>query len=213
MKYFLLSITNKCNKSCPYCVVKQWRNNPDYPDTITMSQLCDWLEVAGIASGDLVEITGGEPTLRDDLLYLLEFLKDKQVNVILRTNGRRLGEWRKEFSKMLVLLAQHDSVDSYVQILQQMYLLPKDIILKNVEVLDSCQKAQKVVYHKELGLRLNYHKFAKTFFVTADGVIRCMPCSAPDLGSIWQYTPKLYGTCEKCDYLLNAWSIYKNFFI
>lgn len=78
--------TRGCNFRCPYC------HNPElvYPEQYT-----DLLDEDGVLSylanhkKDAVVITGGEPTLQEDILPFAKLLKDMGYLVKLDTNGSR----------------------------------------------------------------------------------------------------------------------------
>jgi organic radical activating enzyme len=205
MTYFLLSITNTCNKSCGYCVVKPWLNNPEYPDKITAADIMDFLEKE-MQPGDAVELTGGEPTLFPGLLLLLEWLKEHGAKVIMRTNGLWLDSWRKEFPGMVLALARHDSSDSYMEE-RKRHLMPWDKVVDKIPD-DEMQKEQdRPVFKKGKDNPLTAHPFKKMFFVTNDGKIRFMACCKEDMGTVWDYKPREYCCCPDCSYALLAWNL------
>ncbi|MDR3000270.1 MAG: radical SAM protein [Fibromonadaceae bacterium] len=205
MKYFLLSITNTCNKSCDYCVVKPWLNNPEFPDKATAQDFISFLSKE-MRVGDVVEITGGEPTLFPELIKLLEFLKKNEAKVILRTNGALLDKWRADYENMVVVLAKHNTDDHTIERLKR-YLLPQDLVIDDIPG-DIMQKEQdKPIFKADNISPLKTHSFAKMFHVTNDGKVRAMSCSKWDMGTIWDYKPQNYLCCPKCPFMLGAWNL------
>ncbi len=75
-----------CNFRCPYC------HNPELVDpgrfsaAIPEDQIFSFL-ARRVGKLDAVTVTGGEPTLQDDLFSFLSWLKDKGYLVKLDTNG------------------------------------------------------------------------------------------------------------------------------
>lgn len=209
MTYFLLSITNTCNKSCGYCVVKPWLNNPDYPDKITAIDVIKFLEKE-MRPGDIAELTGGEPTMFPDLLMLLEWLREHGAKVIMRTNGFGLGSWRKEFPNMVVVLARHDSDDIYMAERRE-HLLPHDVVLDKIPDGAEQKKPDKPVHIKSELYPLDRHGIKRALFVTNDGNIRFMPCMNVSMGNIINLDCKLERwdcmTMESCPYMLGAWNL------
>jgi len=205
MTYFLISITNRCNKDCSYCVVKQWLNNPEYPDKATAGDFISFLE-REINKGDVVELTGGEPTLFHGLTMLLDFLKDSCAKVILRTNGLCLGEWRKDYPNMIVVLARHDSNDDYIAE-RKKYLLPCDIVVDKIPENKMQKEANKPIFINDTENPLSSHPFNRALFITADGNIRFMPCISESMGTIWDFKPENWHCCKKCSYMLGAWNL------
>lgn len=88
-----------CNFRCPYC------HNPELVDEtaqeIPLSHIWDFLEKRrGILDGAV--ITGGEPTLHDDLIDFISKIKDSGYLVKLDTNGTRPAMLKKILQKKLI---------------------------------------------------------------------------------------------------------------
>ena len=83
-----LALTYRCNNNCPHCYVAR---PPDYPemDTATWKRVLDRLWDIGIP---YVAFTGGEATVRDDLVELVAYAEAKGLVTGLLTNGRRLHD-------------------------------------------------------------------------------------------------------------------------
>ena len=85
----LLEVTNRCNLRCRYCFAK----GGDSPDDPSAEELKAAIrEIARRCGQPLLQFSGGEPTLRDDLPELVRYAKEAgcsytQVN----TNGIRLA--------------------------------------------------------------------------------------------------------------------------
>lgn len=93
IEYLRISVTDKCNFRCLYCMPVeglQW---------LPKSEILSYEEIAGIVtqlsrSGlSRVRITGGEPTIRPDLHLLIGMLRDipRIEDIALSTNGFRLA--------------------------------------------------------------------------------------------------------------------------
>lgn len=208
MTYFLLSITNACNKSCNYCVVKPWLNNPEYPDKITAEDVINFLEKE-MRPGDIAELTGGEPTMFPSLLLLLEWLKERGAKVIMRTNGFRLDSWRKDFSNMVVVLARHDSDGAYMAE-RRKHLLTQDVVFDKIPEGAEQKEQNKPVHIKSELYPLETHGIKRAFFATNDGNIRFMPCVNASMGNIATGCSLEEWTCvnfAKCPYMLGAWNL------
>jgi len=204
MTYFSLNITNKCNKACPYCVNIDYINKTEYPDIMNFNDLRNWLEKE-IGEDDIVEMAGtGEPTLCEWLPNLLQYLEDKKAWTMLRTNGFKLGEWRKKLARTLVILSKHDSGDDYISD-KCKYLLPHDLIL----IIDKIVEKGNV--NNPLSGTLakhNSHIISKAFFITPDGRVRFMPCDQQDMGTVWDYHPREF-ICfnfSHCPFMLGAYN-------
>lgn len=83
-----LALTYRCNNDCPHCYNARPRS---YPELSTQ----EWIQVID-RLWDLniphLIFTGGEPTLRDDLIELITYAETKGQITGLNTNGRRLGD-------------------------------------------------------------------------------------------------------------------------
>ncbi|MCX7048463.1 MAG: radical SAM protein [Candidatus Sumerlaeota bacterium] len=88
----VVSITNACELSCPVCFTY---NRPDrawYMPLDEMQKTVDWI-VASSGKVDLINITGGEPTLHPQLLDILQCCRRPEIGrVTMNTNGLRLAE-------------------------------------------------------------------------------------------------------------------------
>lgn len=86
----LLEVTRRCNLRCRYCFASGGADGDDPPLEACKRAICDIVRQCG---EPLLQFSGGEPTLRDDLPKLIRFAKEAgcsytQVN----TNGIRLAE-------------------------------------------------------------------------------------------------------------------------
>jgi len=100
MSLMFITITNECNKSCPYCPMAEWRNNGVAMDL-------DWLRrtISGKYSGWDLEITGGEPSIVPGVNEFLASLPNQRI--VVKTNGTnplvgkpnilRVAAWHDEF--------------------------------------------------------------------------------------------------------------------
>src|SRR5688572_2837351 len=94
IEYLRISVTDKCNFRCLYCMP------PEGLPWLPKEQILSYEEIAGItsqlAAGGLskVRITGGEPTIRPELEVLISKLKAIPGirDIALSTNGLRLPE-------------------------------------------------------------------------------------------------------------------------
>jgi hypothetical protein len=84
MTILAISLTNQCNRSCAYCPVAKWRNNPDYPDKLTLEST---IAVIDKLKPTHVEITGGEPTLVPWLDELCNYLDSQKIVYLVKSNG------------------------------------------------------------------------------------------------------------------------------
>ena len=88
----VISITNNCNLRCPICFTY---NRPDEIYNITveeMRQVVDWI-IKSSKQVDLINITGGEPSLHPDILNILRECKRPEIGrITMNSNGIKLAE-------------------------------------------------------------------------------------------------------------------------
>ena len=83
-----LALTYCCNNDCTHCYNARPRNYPELSTSHWLT-IIDRLWQIGIPH---VVFTGGEPTLRDDLLILVAYAQATGMVTGLNTNGRRLAD-------------------------------------------------------------------------------------------------------------------------
>ena len=81
-----LQVTRRCNLKCVYCCEEE--SVPD-ADLKTVKKIVDRLVAGGLKR---INVTGGEPLLRDDIESILKYIKAKNVTVTLSTNGMGVDE-------------------------------------------------------------------------------------------------------------------------
>lgn len=99
----VFSVTNACNMECPICFTY---NRADRKYFMSRGELCSLLDslVARVGPLDLINITGGEPTLHPDIFGLLQECKRPEIGrITMNSNGLRLAE-DEEFCQALAEL-------------------------------------------------------------------------------------------------------------
>ena len=88
----LIEITQRCNLTCPTCYAD---SSPDRHETMELSRfrgLVDELIDKGKGDADLIQLSGGEPTLHPDLTEMIAYALERGVKqVYINTNGIRLA--------------------------------------------------------------------------------------------------------------------------
>lgn len=95
-----LDITNRCNMNCPICLANipamGFRFDPpmEYFDKV-------FLALSRLEPKPKIELFGGEPTVRNDLVHIIELAKEKYgLSARVVTNGLRLAD--EEYCKKLL---------------------------------------------------------------------------------------------------------------
>lgn len=92
-KYLRLSVTDKCNFRCAYCLPNGYQKNPcETEDELSLNEIRRLVEGFSSLGFKKVRLTGGEPTLRKDIVEIVEVIaRQKSIEkVALTTNGFRL---------------------------------------------------------------------------------------------------------------------------
>lgn len=99
-----IALTNRCNLNCWYCFFYAKENQPIYEPSLEQIRMMlrNGKKEKDIGA-DAIQLTGGEPTLRDDLVDIIKLCKEEgYAHVQLNTDGIRLAfepELVKEIKK------------------------------------------------------------------------------------------------------------------
>jgi len=96
----IIEITDRCNLTCPTCYAM---SSPHYGRHRTVEEVERMLDiiVANEGSPDVVQISGGEPTVHPDFFTILDIAKQKPIrHLMVNTNGIRIAK-DEEFVKRL----------------------------------------------------------------------------------------------------------------
>ncbi|MDR1953031.1 MAG: radical SAM protein [Clostridiales Family XIII bacterium] len=89
----LLDVTERCNQHCSYCFARAGEDAANDPPLETIARWYDRLLELGEERTFNIQLSGGEPTVRDDLPAIIRLGRDKGFEYIqLNTNGKRLSE-------------------------------------------------------------------------------------------------------------------------
>ncbi|MDD3169285.1 MAG: radical SAM protein [Eubacteriales bacterium] len=114
----LVEVTSRCNLRCPVCFAESGADCPG-PDK-SVAELSDEFRFLIEKGCHFIQLSGGEPTVRDDLPEIIRAAKEAgATSVQLNSNGLRLGE-EPEFTKRLAasgldfVFLQFDGMDDTV---------------------------------------------------------------------------------------------------
>jgi len=87
----LIEITDHCNLRCPICYADSGPHRPGFRDLATIERMLDAV-VANEGEPDVVQISGGEPTLHPDFFAILDAAKRRPIrHLMVNTNGLRIA--------------------------------------------------------------------------------------------------------------------------
>ena len=94
ISYLRISVTDRCNLRCRYCMPAQGVTWVDHSAILTYEQIVRIVRASAALGIKKIRLTGGEPLVRKGLAGLVEALKaiDGIASVTLTTNGLLLAE-------------------------------------------------------------------------------------------------------------------------
>lgn len=148
----LVEITDHCNLRCPICYADSGPHRPGFRDLATVERMLDAV-VANEGEPDVVQISGGEPTLHPDFFAILDAAKRRPIrHLMVNTNGLRIAKEPdfaarlKQYEPGFELYLQFDSLRDEVH-----------LDLRGAKLADVRKRALE---------RLNEHDVSTTLVVT-----------------------------------------------
>jgi uncharacterized radical SAM superfamily Fe-S cluster-containing enzyme len=88
----LLEICDACNLSCPVCYAQSGTHRTEFKPLEQIDRMLDCI-CANEAEPDVVQISGGEPTLHPDFFAVLDAAKRRPIrHLMVNTNGLRIAQ-------------------------------------------------------------------------------------------------------------------------
>lgn len=85
----VVEVTERCNVACPFCFARSKQASEDPP----VAQLAEWFRRLVEGGNTFVQLSGGEPTVREDLPEIIAAAQAAGCeNIQLNTNGVRIAE-------------------------------------------------------------------------------------------------------------------------
>lgn len=84
------SVGQRCNLKCIHCYSQS--KDIEYPDELTTKEAKAMLDDMAEFGVPVVLFSGGEPTMRPDLLELIAYAKEKGLRAVISTNGTLITE-------------------------------------------------------------------------------------------------------------------------
>lgn len=119
VRYLRVSLTDRCNLRCTYCMPEDGIDHVARSEVLTLEEVVRMVEAFAAWGVERVRLTGGEPTLRRDLPWLVEALvgvktsEGRPLEVVMTTNGERLHELAEPLHRagLHALTVSLDSLD------------------------------------------------------------------------------------------------------
>lgn len=87
----LIEVTDRCNLSCPTCYAS---SSPTHGRHRTLEEIKDMVDIIVKSEGepDVVQLSGGEPTIHPDFFEILDYCKQQPIkHLMVNTNGIRIA--------------------------------------------------------------------------------------------------------------------------
>lgn len=97
VRYLRVSLTDRCNMRCTYCMPPEGIEHVDRREVLSLEEVVRMVRAFAAWGVERVRLTGGEPTLRRDLAWLVEQLAQipradgGRLEIVLTTNGELLA--------------------------------------------------------------------------------------------------------------------------
>jgi uncharacterized radical SAM superfamily Fe-S cluster-containing enzyme len=96
----LIELCDACNLTCPICYAGSGQHRTEYRSLVEIERMLDCV-VRNEKQPDVVQISGGEPTLHPDFFRVLEMCKERPIrHLMVNTNGIRIAQ-EPEFANRL----------------------------------------------------------------------------------------------------------------
>src|SRR4051812_47691920 len=107
----LIEITSNCNLRCPMCFAESGPGGTNI-DFATFTRMVDrYVHLEGVA--DVLQLSGGEPTLHPDLVRMVRYAYEQPIQVVMiNTNGIRLAHDGQLVSELATM---RDRLEVYLQ--------------------------------------------------------------------------------------------------
>lgn len=135
----LLEVTKRCNLRCRFCFADRGRPEKDPTLEELKAAIRDIVRQCG---NPLLQLSGGEPTLRDDLPELVHYAKEAGCSYVqVNTNGIRLAQ-EPEYAKKLaeagldIVFLQFDGTRSDIY----QYLRERDLLETKKHAIEVCSE-------------------------------------------------------------------------
>ncbi len=99
--YLRISVTDRCNLRCVYCMPECGIMNKPHEDLLTFEEIAEIVKVAVDLGVDKIRLTGGEPLVRKNLANLIYLLSkiDEIKDVSMTTNGILLRQYAAQLKE------------------------------------------------------------------------------------------------------------------
>ncbi len=101
VSYLRLSVTDRCNLRCSYCVTKDFKHTP-HPNILRYEEMLQLIDIAASLNVSKLRLTGGEPFVRLGFMGFVSSIVNNHSDMDLRitTNGTVLEQYVPELKRL-----------------------------------------------------------------------------------------------------------------
>ncbi len=138
----LIEITQSCNLTCPTCYAGSSPENKEFMSVAEFTSTIDGLLEKGKGDADLIQLSGGEPTVHPQFFEIVEIALEKGINqVYVNTNAIKLA--KREFAERLASYGGRVSVylqfDGFKSATYEL-LRGRDLLDTKIKAADHCEE-------------------------------------------------------------------------
>lgn len=137
MNLCVLHITNSCNLKCKHCYASSGTRFENEMSFEEIKNLVDQLEEMNVT---YVTVTGGEPLMRPDVFEIIKYIRNKNMNVMLTTNGTLMTQEIIDKLKNLGVDSVQISIDSHLEQVHDAFRGMQGAYKKSIEGIKLCKK-------------------------------------------------------------------------
>ena len=146
IKALYIMLTNKCNFYCPHCIVDANITKDEELDSSLLLTFISQLKKIGLES---ISLSGGEPALYKDIIFVLNNILDNELEVQITTNGSTPWVWEKvgdiKLGKISFRVSMYGNNTEYREINN----FDRDIVIKTILFLKKKAKDLVVLLPQE----------------------------------------------------------------
>lgn len=167
----LIEVTRACDLGCPVCYASSGgeAQKNSHVDLKTIEKMMDFWKESEFVDCEILQISGGEPTIHPQIIDIIRLAKQKKFKyILLNTNGLRIAR-DEEFVKALAefrgrfeIYLQYDGVSSNIY----KHFRGKDLLKEKLKAIENLQKykipitlvatIQRGINDKEIGKLIEF---------------------------------------------------------
>ena len=139
----LIEITQSCNLTCPTCYAGSSPQNKSFMSVEHFTQNIDSLLAKGKGDADLIQLSGGEPTIHPEFFQFVEIALEKGIKqVYVNTNAIKLS--RREFAERIASYGSRVSIylqfDGFKPATYGLLRGREDLLKTKIRAADLCEE-------------------------------------------------------------------------